>query len=274
MSDLPGILAGTDWIVDRHLLGTVDHARHYQHKGEASNLKREFDAEAMLRKLIQQIRKNLREHDPDSVGSSNENWRAEVIKPDLGSANTSKEVLLERKIAQALLKKGEKDWWNQMPIASGLISVTADRRRAVDLVHRFDPEGSRYDFVELKVDSDTPVFALMEILRHGLVYLVLRKEPDWLPEIARGQPVFKAHDVGLRVLAPKDFFEGYDLVWLEARLNEALPRIIEEQGLESPLIMQVSSHWSPQHTEWCEAILSDDPRLLSFLSEWEAAFPS
>src|SRR6266404_6278786 len=144
MKELGGILGGTDQIINRHLLGlkTSDrNGRSYRHKGEASNLKHGLDAESMLGQLVKQIRKNLLERDPNSIGNSNENWREE-LKPIFDEQeNRSKEVRLERKIAQALRDLGKRrkeksNWWNQMPIASGLVRSTDDRRRAIDLVHR------------------------------------------------------------------------------------------------------------------------------------------
>jgi hypothetical protein len=280
MKELGGILGGTDQIIDQHLLGlkTFDRdGRSYQHKGEASNLKHGLDAESMLGELVKQIRNNLLERDPHSIGSSSENWR-EDIRPYLDEQkNTSKEIVLERKIAQALRaleekRKEKSNWWNQMPIASGLVSSIDDRRRAIDLVHRHDRSGKRYDFVELKIDSDTPLFALMEILRYGNVYLVLRESRDWLPEVSRALPVFNAEHVGLRVLAPKIYYGNLNLYWLQEKINLALPQIIKEYPHNLTLTMDISSHWPTQLEGWDETILSNDSRLLSLLNKWNPAY--
>ncbi len=280
MKELGGILGGTDQIINRHLLGlkTSDrNGRSYRHKGEASNLKHGLDAESMLGQLVKQIRKNLLERDPNSIGNSNENWREE-LKPIFDEQeNRSKEVRLERKIAQALRDLGKRrkeksNWWNQMPIASGLVRSTDDRRRAIDLVHRHRQDGKRYDFVELKIDSDTPLFALMEILRYGIVYLVLREKRVWLPEVSREKPVFNAEYVGLRVLAPKIYYCNLNLSWLEEKINLALPQIIKELRNDLTLTMDISSQWPTQLEEWDETILTDDSRLLSLLNEWNPAY--
>jgi len=182
-----------------------------------------------------------------------------------------------RKIAQALRaleekRKEKSNWWNQMPIASGLVSSIDDRRRAIDLVHRHDRSGKRYDFVELKIDSDTPLFALMEILRYGNVYLVLRESRDWLPEVSRALPVFNAEHVGLRVLAPKIYYGNLNLYWLQEKINLALPQIIKEYPYDLTLTMDISSHWPTQLEEWDETILSNDSRLLSLLNKWNPAY--
>lgn len=134
-------------------------------------------------------RNKLSERNEELVGNSSENWREE--EPQKVNNGNSKEVGLERE----LIRRCPPGWWNQMPIASGLVHSDKDRRRAVDLVHCHG--GGVYDFVELKVDSNTPLFALMEILLYGLVYLVLRKEREWLPERSRGRSVFKASKIRL-----------------------------------------------------------------------------
>lgn len=276
MASFGGILAGTDPIIDKHLSGAPDKNRSYRHKREALGLRQtpsQLDAAEMLRLLVKQIRDNLGNRDSLSIGNSSENWREEK-EPNHSENNTSNETRLERKLVQALTRADRVDWWNQMPIASGLVGVHADRRRAIDLVHRCDGEENRYELVELKVDSDTPLFALMEIVLYGLVYLVLRKERDWLPEISRTAKMFDARSVGLRVLAPKEYYARYKLRWLEEALNRALPGIIAERQLGASFAMEVSSHWPIQLEQWDEAILKSDSRLLSCLREWEPAFPS
>lgn len=274
MKTLGGIFTGTDQIISQYFLGLKDSEigkRSYLHKGESVNLKREFDAHEMLDALVKQIKKNL--NDRSSKGNSTENWR-ESIQTNLDPSNKSKEIKLERKIAQKLESEfGDKSpWWNQMPIASGLVSSTADRRRAIDLVHRHEPDGKQYDFVELKIDSDTPLFALMEILRYGLVYLALREKRDWLPEISREKLVFDAEHIGLIVLAPQKYYMdcGLDLSWIEAIINRELPIIISGLKLSRPLAMDISSHFPDQLKEWDEKILA---RPLSVLDNWKAAYP-
>ncbi len=82
---------------------------------------------------------------------SKENWRVER-QTYVSPKNKSKEVLLERAIAllgdEGLLS----DWFNQIPVASGLINDRADKRAAVDLMRLRD---KKVAFVELKWASDT-----------------------------------------------------------------------------------------------------------------------
>lgn len=278
MKPLDGILKGTDRIIDQHLLGldSVDsNVRSYRHKGEASNLIHKFDAEEMLRDLIDQIRSNRK-----YPSHSKENWREGVNAiqeaKDLDALKSkSQEVFLERKIAQCLKEKYEGNdspWWNQMPIASGLMSSTADHRRAIDLVHRHDITGKQYDFVELKIDSDTPLFALTEILRYGLVYLVLREDRNWLHEDIRKQPVFNAEKIGLRVLAPKEYYVG-DLSWFEKIINGALPKIISELQLSLPLSMDIGSNFHAKLKKKLDQEILDHPLSVLEVEDWEQAYP-
>jgi len=287
MKPLSGILDGTDPIIDRHLLMPSPDSgrkRSYRHKGAASNIEnnREFDAEKMLIELIAQIKGNLKK-----CSTSTENWR-EILLPSLNPSNESDEVVLERKIAKALLEKfaqQDSPWWNQMPIASGLFSSTADHRRAIDLVHRRDADGKHYDFVELKIGSDTPLFALTEILRYGLVYLVLREDRTWLHEETRARPIFDAEKIGLRVLAPQDYYNndrenyGLNLSWIEDKINHALPTVISELNLSRPLAMDISCHYhdllnKEQLKKLLDKINPADPLLLLDVDDWKQAYSS
>lgn len=265
-----GILAGTEEIINECLFD--DKARSYRHIAEGRKLRqfpasKDCNAENMVSRLIQKIRDNLNERDPGKVGKSTENWR-DKPQPNISVNNNSKEVRLERAIAEMVIKTKRKDWWNQMPIASGLIHSDKDRRRAIDLVHNYGTDLTSYDFIELKIDSDTPLFAMMETLLYGLVYLVLRKEPDWLPEGSRNKPIFMAKKIGLRVLAPSEFYEMSNLSWLEQELTVALSKVIDNERLEGSLLMEISCYWSPK-LSGCENYSSiDDSDLMSILQDW------
>lgn len=148
---------------------------------------------------------------------SKKNWtlRSQI---ELSDRNKSPEVVLERKIVKALRGR----CFNQMPTASGLVNQSADKRRAIDLVYKRGKDS--YEFIELKVDSDTPLFAAIEILGYGILYLYTRCE---LAYRAGDKPVLRAKDVGLRVLAPAIYFEGLDFAWLEEGLNDGLSRFLD-----------------------------------------------
>lgn len=50
---------------------------------------------------------------------SQQNWRWCSIQPQIGAANRSPEVVLERAVAASCLRAGRIDWANQVPVASG-----------------------------------------------------------------------------------------------------------------------------------------------------------
>jgi hypothetical protein len=146
-----------------------------------------------------------------SVGS---NW---IWRYKAEGETESKEVLLER--AVAFLDKNL--WACQMSTSSG-IQGKSHRRRAIDLVRRV---GSRqYAFVELKVESDNPLFATFEILGYALAYLHA-KANRWGGSGEHN--VFDAERVELTVLGPKDWY-NYSKKGTEKRFDEGLQWLHEE----------------------------------------------
>ncbi len=146
---------------------------------------------------------------------SKENWRWKRHL-ELGEMNVSPELQLERAIVNAC---GD-DWSNQMPTASGLIGPAVDKRAAVDLVYRKD--AMTYSFIELKVASDTPLFAAIEILMYGLLFVWSKNNQKELGYDLKTQPVLVADNVTLSVLAPSKYYEGFDLTALASALNNGL----------------------------------------------------
>jgi hypothetical protein len=69
----------------------------------------------------------------------------------------------------------------------------------------------RYHFVELKVTSNHPAWAAFEVLLYGLSYLTQRQDEGLRAPATRTAPVFSAEEIVLHVLAPRDFYEGYEL---------------------------------------------------------------
>ncbi|MFC3440120.1 hypothetical protein ACFOKF_02730 [Sphingobium rhizovicinum] len=149
---------------------------------------------------------------------SRENWRWLEPKCDHAAHNSSPEVTLERAIVSAARSRGRSDWSNQVPIASGMIAGGGDRRRAIDLVHRRGPNA--FEFVELKVGSDNPLYAAVEILKYGFVWLLSREHSARLGY--GGKSLVEASDVRLSVLAPHPYYDGLNLGWLEAGLSRGV----------------------------------------------------
>lgn len=131
--------------------------------------------------------------------------RATEIRGD----NSSPEKMLEKAVAMLAEREHMPRWYNQCPVASGIISSRSDRNSAVDLVECSESR-KRVRFVELKWDSDTPHLALQQILRYGVAYIFCRVHRRELPLHYRS--LMDARHVSLEVVAPRRFFEGVESV--------------------------------------------------------------
>ncbi len=241
------ILAGLDAIFDRHL-GVEDigeSSPHHRYRTSALRLSGGrpvgFNAGQLLREAYARLLLNL-ESSPRFArsGASQENWR---FRKQLGDSphNPSPEVTLERAIVRAM---GD-DWCNQVPAASGLWNAVADKRRAVDLVCRV--EGQSFELIELKVESDTPLRAAVEIVQYGLLYALARdRYPD---TVQAGKDLLHATAVHLRVLAPADYYAPYALGWLEHDFNIGL-RTLAAERFGEPLLASFSFHAFPSGFCW------------------------
>jgi hypothetical protein len=68
---------------------------------------------------------------------------------------------------------GERRAAHQVPVASGVLDGNRDKKSCVDLVCRTAP--GCFDLIELKVGSNHAVYAAMEVLRYGVLYLFSRR---------------------------------------------------------------------------------------------------
>jgi len=152
-----------------------------------------------------------------------ENWRMKRVTT-LSEINKSPEVVLERAIAILGEKGALPEWYNQVPVASGMIDDRANKRAAVDLIR---VQGRRVDLVELKWGSDTPVFAAFEILQYGLAYLLCRDNKDIFKY--GDKELMGAEIISLQVLAPQVFYKSYDLGFLSAGIHQGLNRLCERR---------------------------------------------
>ena len=270
--DVTSILDGVEPIINRHLLVAEFGSGSYRHLKSAKKLGKldqAIDAEKLLSELLSLIDSNLKSVTKRSM--SNQNWRQEV-KPDISPKNKSKEVLLERNFAQRIPTNEKRPcWWNQMPVASGLVGPNADRRRAVDLVHR-DAKSEEFDFVELKIASDSPLYALMEIALYGLIYLASRNTPKYLSDTSRKSLVLQAKKINLRVLAPKDYFSGYQFFSFQQHLNAGFKKLLAKD--KDGLSMSIGNYWHPELDRWKDGkpeSLEELDQLLA-IETWEPAF--
>jgi hypothetical protein len=174
------------------------------------------DVETLISKLYGQIAANRTSRAP-----SKENWRS-TCQTRLDADNSSPEVLLERAIAILGEKGIMEGWFNQVPVASGLVDKHADKRAAIDLVHL---AGNHATLIELKWKSDTPAFAAFEILQYGLAYLfsyIHRQDFGY-----EDKELMKVNQVSLRVLAPYCYYDDCNLSWLGQGLDEGIRSLAE-----------------------------------------------
>lgn len=161
---------------------------------------------------------------------SRENWRWK--KNPTTTYKKGSEVWLERELIEQL---GE-DWVNQVPTSSGLINEHVDKRSAIDLVHQC--EAGWYEFIELKVESNTPLFAAMEILQYGLLYIFSRTNRDAWGHTMQQNPLLYAKGVHLKVLAPEKYYQSdkngkrYELGWVEKKLHDGLKEFLSRRNAD------------------------------------------
>ncbi len=224
------IFAGIGNLADDWLkLPAVGQPPYYRHRSAAIELSRREEPITNTLEFLQasyaQIDNNWRAAKVNySKPPSRENWRWKRHL-ELAAGNESPELRLERAIVNAC---GD-NWSNQMPTASGLVSATADKRAAVDLVHR---DGSAtYSLIELKVASDNPLFAAIEILMHGILYVWSRNHQVELGYDVHLQPVLAGNSVTLSVLAPAPYYSGYDLTNFGEAINRALEDFDQRRDL-------------------------------------------
>jgi hypothetical protein len=222
------VLEGVKEVIDGHFF-TDEKVREYRYCQKRScdefseNPPQSFDGVALVAAMYQCIEANLYKRPIDRTPSS-QNWRLRSTKDhDLrmtSGQNRSAEVRLER----AIVEKWREHWNYQMPVASGLFDEHSDKRRAIDLV--FDHKANHFDLVELKIKSDTPLYAAMEILGYGLIYLASRTDrAENLKYKATDLPVLRANKVTLCVLAPEGYYAGSNLKWLQDAINDGLKHL-------------------------------------------------
>ena len=146
---------------------------------------------------------------------SKENWRFDA-RPNIARKNTSPEVVLER----AIVRDVPGDWANQIPTSSGLVGPSRDKTRNIDLALKNGPDD--YIFFELKVASNTPVFAAVEIVLYGLLYIWSRTEANRIGYSPNRVDLLRAKSVSLRTLAPGNYYDGLDFRSLARNLDEGL----------------------------------------------------
>ncbi len=146
---------------------------------------------------------------------SKHNW--DLIPRRRPSADRDKlEVTLERDIVDL---EGT-SWSAQVPTSSGLWDQKQAKRSAIDLIHKCADDS--YEFIELKIKSNTPLFAAIEILVYGIIYIYSRIYAESLGYKVEEKPLLKAKQIHLKILAPEGYYANCNLDWLERKLTHGL----------------------------------------------------
>jgi hypothetical protein len=229
----PSLLAGVDDIIDEALgLTNIGERPFHKHKTSCRNLTKapvkEFDASALIEEIYEKIGNNWGNSTYHKM--SEENWRFEK-KRGISNENDSPEVGLERAIINIPqeLWPDAADWVNQVPTASGLVDPNADGSRRIDLVHKCGDK--EYEFIELKVGSDTPLYAAMEILKYGVLYIFAREHEEASKYVKKERDLLKAMSIHLRVLAPASYYAECNLAWLEVCIDRGLANFLANREL-------------------------------------------
>ncbi len=135
--------------------------------------------------------------------------------PGIAEYNQSPEKTLEKAIVNTA---SNARWANQVPTASGLYEGHRDRHRNIDLVQSIAP--GEYDFIELKVGSDTPLYAAMEVLQYAALYTFARHH--YTDQECKQHELLQADTIHLRVLAPIPFYGKAPVDALESSISEGL----------------------------------------------------
>ena len=245
------ILDGTGCIIDGWL-GLDENSAgstlpRYKHRGNLKQLPQDSeglknpDGETLVRGLLTRITDNWKGREDKDRKPSSENWRFSK-QPIFNPRSTSLEKTLEKSIVVVT----ENYWANQVPVASGLVN-RGEGKRAIDLVHQ--NANNTYEFIELKIgpNADSPLFAAMEILLYGLIYVFSRKNMNDL-EYDSQNILLAAESVELQVLAPAKYYKDCQLGWLEESLASGLAKLSEDSDLDCSLSFKFRSF--PETFEW------------------------
>lgn len=176
--------------------------------------------------IFEQIARNwlaCRALRPD--GGSPQNWRWRKPQLSIAGHNTSPEVMLERALAIACELQGRTDWANQVPVASGIWGPYGGGARAIDLVSQTGPKA--FQLVELKVASDTPLYAAVEIIAYTSLWLLTRAESR-----TADNALLNADQIEAVVLAPESYYTRYRIEPLQRRLDEEMAILAQAHGVK------------------------------------------
>lgn len=177
----------------------------------------------LFEEIFQRVRSNWISNRAEERWPSQSNWVLRTAPEFTQHPTKYLEKQLQKNIAILLQNEG---WGNDVPTASGLVNDRG-RQMNIDLAHQI-PDG--FEFIELKLESNTPYEAAIQVLRYGAVYLLYRLEPE-LAMRFKGNQMMNAKRIVLEVLAPNRYYAlgDVDLPLLEVQLNRQVARFAEER---------------------------------------------
>ena len=236
---MPTIFEGVDVLIDQHVdvLRVGTSAPHHRHKTCLKRLNdkpKSFEISKLLKGIASILKTNWEKN--GRRRGSKENWRWEK-QLYIRDANQSREKQFEK----AVVARCGHEWVNQVPTASGLTSSIAGKHCNIDLIHRLSDETC--EFIELKYDCDTPLFAAFEILKYGMLYVFTRQHLKDLT-VSPGTNLFALSHVHLRIVAPAIYYSGCRLEWLQLEVNRGLAHALSKEDFRMDLKFE-SICWLP-----------------------------
>lgn len=223
------VFAGVDGLIDLALgvqcVGSS--APHYRFK-KAALLLRSRPPSLNMPELIEQMRCRIQSNltSPDArwrnMGGSWENWR---WKKNL--VFTPRTDVDEKTVEKLIAADCGDCWVNQVPTASGLLDKTSETHCNIDLVCRVGENS--YEFIELKHDDATPLFAAFELLKYLLLFLVSRERGEEFRYSYEQSPIIWARSLNLVVLAPPAYYAPFSFRWLESEIDTALKSLSDAE---------------------------------------------
>jgi hypothetical protein len=256
-SPAPDLFAGIDDLI-KNRLGVTKHYRTITAARELADKTSTINGEEFVNALFDGLR-NYWLRAPPAAKASKENFRWRVPKCDYDKGeNKSPETILERKLMCACEKAGRDTWSNQVPVLSG--------RRAVDLVNKIS---GGFEFIELKVESNTPLHAAIEILINGIFWLLARQDrthPNY-PD----NPILNSSTLCLSTLAPEIFYTNLPSSSFASALNSGVSAL----GERHDVVMRFQQMKFPEGVLW-RAVVNDevnDKELLNWLDSRKLVEP-
>jgi hypothetical protein len=179
-------------------------------------------ADRLFERVYDRVRMNWISNRVGERWPSQSNWVLRIA-PEFTQHPTQRlEKQLQKNIAILLHDEG---WGNDVPTASGLVNDRS-RQMNIDLAHQ---TSDGFEFIELKIESNKPREAALQILRYGAVYMLYRLEPE-LAMRFRANQMLNARHIVLEVLAPNRYYRSgdADLLLIETELNRQVAEFTRE----------------------------------------------